>query len=183
MIGCLLDDDIAGPHVHHRVVEHHVDLAGQHDGVIDGTGAVHQRMSHGKTPRRRALADHLHHEVGIHFRFFGRIERRKFDHEQRGAEVGRQRRRFGAAIVRERESRRRGVRNPQLGRWGASGLERDAAVEQRNRLVVGIEGGHDAADVGCRCGGARQDERDDRGDYLAGHCVLLFMPAKPIPAR
>ena len=43
MIGRLLDDDIACPHVHHRVVEHHVDLAGQHDGVIDGPRAVHPR--------------------------------------------------------------------------------------------------------------------------------------------
>jgi hypothetical protein len=56
MIGRLLDDDIAGPHVHHRAVEHHVDLARQHDGVIDGPRAVHQRMPHGKTPRRRAFA-------------------------------------------------------------------------------------------------------------------------------
>jgi hypothetical protein len=45
----------------------------------------------------------------------------------------------------------------------------------------GIESGHDAADVGCG-GGARQKERDDRADYLAGHCFLLFMPAKPILA-
>ena len=55
MIGRLLDDDIAGLHVHHRVVKHHVDLAGQHVSVIDGPRAV-QRMPYGKTFRRRALA-------------------------------------------------------------------------------------------------------------------------------
>src|SRR6516225_9132922 len=79
MIGRLLDDHIAGPHVHHRVVEHHVDLARQHDGIIDGARAVHQRVPHGKAPPRRALADNLHHEIRVHFRLFGRIERRKFD--------------------------------------------------------------------------------------------------------
>ena len=38
---------------------------------------------------------------------------------------------------------------------------------------VTLERGHDAANVGCRCGGAGQDERDDRAEDLAGHCVLL----------
>src|SRR5262249_39641157 len=86
---------------------------------------------------------------------------------------------FGAAIVRERESRRRGVSDPQLGRRGVSGLERDTAVEQHNRLVVAIESGHDPADVGCRCGGVHQNECDDQADYLAGHYVLLFYAPKP----
>src|SRR5260221_5351485 len=34
VIGRLLDDDVARPHVHHRIVEHHVDLARQHHSLI-----------------------------------------------------------------------------------------------------------------------------------------------------
>src|SRR5262249_5383495 len=95
-----------------------------------------------------------------------------------GAGGGGWRRRLGAAVVREREWRRRRVRDPQLGRRRRAGLERDAAVEQRNRPVVAIERGHDAADVGCRGGGARQHQRDERTEEPAGHWVSLSMCAK-----
>ncbi len=40
MVGALLHQNVAGLHVHFGVVEQHVDLAVEHDGVIDGAGAV-----------------------------------------------------------------------------------------------------------------------------------------------
>jgi hypothetical protein len=51
------------------------------------------------------------------------------------------------------------------------------AIEQRNRLIIGIESGHDAADVGCGGGGARQKERDDRGATLL---VIAFSSLCPL---
>src|SRR6478735_1909977 len=45
-------------------------------------------MLHRKAPGRRVIADDLHHEIGIHLRFRGWIQRWKFDHANRGAVVG-----------------------------------------------------------------------------------------------
>ena len=89
MIGRLLDDDIACLHVDDRVVQHHVNLAGQDNGIINGSGAMHHWMLHGKAPRWRVISDDLHHEIGVHPGFGGGIERRKLDHSDLGAVVGR----------------------------------------------------------------------------------------------
>src|SRR5215470_10268136 len=45
MVGTLLLQDISGLQVHLGIVEQHVDLARQHDGVINAPSAVHVRMS------------------------------------------------------------------------------------------------------------------------------------------
>jgi hypothetical protein len=55
MIGCLLDHDVTRLDVNHRIVEHHVDFAGQNDGIVDGPRAVHERMPDRKSPGRRAI--------------------------------------------------------------------------------------------------------------------------------
>src|SRR5262244_703780 len=52
------------------------------------------------------------------------------------------------------------------------GVEREAAVEQRDRLVVGVEAGHDAADISGRGGRARQRDGDDRPECPVDHCFL-----------
>ncbi len=44
VVGAALDDHVARLAQHLGVVEHHPDLAGQDDAVIDRLGAVHQRM-------------------------------------------------------------------------------------------------------------------------------------------
>src|SRR5229473_50607 len=56
-----------------------------------------------------------------------------------------------------------------------------SAVPRSGGSAVGLaplssvnERGHDTTDVGCGGAGARQDERDDRAEDLAGHCVLLL---------
>ena len=59
VIGRLLDDDIACLHVHNRAVQHHVSLAGQDNGIINRSSAMHHRMLHGKPPGWRVISDHL----------------------------------------------------------------------------------------------------------------------------
>ena len=44
MIGAHLHQHIAGFEQHFRVVQQHGDLAGEHDGIVDGLGAMHHRM-------------------------------------------------------------------------------------------------------------------------------------------
>src|SRR5215813_989369 len=92
VIGRLLNHDVTGLEVRYRVIKHHVDLASQDHGVVDGSRAVHQRMFGRKSPGRRAITDHLHHEIGVHFCLSGGIEGWKLDHRKRRASVWWQRR-------------------------------------------------------------------------------------------
>lgn len=45
VVRAALDHDIACPHQGFRLVKHEVDLAGQHDRVVDGLGAVDHGMA------------------------------------------------------------------------------------------------------------------------------------------
>ena len=53
----LLHHDVAGLHVDLRVVEQHVDLAFQHDGVVDRAGAVREGVT--LVALRRRVDAHL----------------------------------------------------------------------------------------------------------------------------
>src|SRR5258707_4374176 len=44
VVGAALDHDVARLHLHRRIVHVHLDLALEHDDVIDGLGAVHARL-------------------------------------------------------------------------------------------------------------------------------------------
>jgi len=44
VIGTALDHDVALPQLHRRIVHVHLDLAFDHDDVVDGLGAVHVRV-------------------------------------------------------------------------------------------------------------------------------------------
>jgi hypothetical protein len=113
VIGGLLDRDIAGLQVHRFVIEHHVDLARHDDGVVDGAGAVHQRMSDRNAPRRCMIADDIHHRVRRYFCFRCGVERRKLDDPEGCAILGWiESGLFFRAIVRERKTGWCRIRRP-----------------------------------------------------------------------
>ena len=53
VVGRLLYDHVARLQTHVAVIEHHVDLAGENDRVVETAGAMHQRMLHRNAARRR----------------------------------------------------------------------------------------------------------------------------------
>src|SRR6516162_10573201 len=65
VVGAALDHDVASLHLHRRTVHVHLDLALEHDDVIDGLGAVHARLvarrevddGEPRPARRRGRAD------------------------------------------------------------------------------------------------------------------------------
>src|SRR5271154_7071547 len=89
VVGRLLHDDVARFEVYGLVVEHHVDLAGHDDGVVDRAGAVLQRIGHRRAAPRRVATGDIHHELGIHGREFGIIDRREFDDTENRAVIRR----------------------------------------------------------------------------------------------
>jgi hypothetical protein len=48
MIGAALDHDVARLHLHRRIVHIHLDLALEHDDIVDRLGAVHARLVAGR---------------------------------------------------------------------------------------------------------------------------------------
>jgi hypothetical protein len=65
VVGRLLHDHVARLQMHIAVVEHHVDLAGENDRVVETAGAMHQRMLHRNTARRHISDAFLQHFGGI----------------------------------------------------------------------------------------------------------------------
>src|SRR4051794_16314909 len=66
MIRPALDYDIPRFQVHLRIVEQHRDLAFEHDGIVDGLGAMHERMAAAATERRRLrITDALEHVLRL----------------------------------------------------------------------------------------------------------------------
>jgi hypothetical protein len=112
------------------------------------------------------VPERFHQGLGFHLGFRCGVERWKFHHAEDRAVL---RRRYadrarGWVVLRERQARRRGIGDPHDGGGKAvrSRRERQSAVEQHDRFVVGVKPGDDAADVGCHGGGARERQRDGR---------------------
>ena len=145
MIGALLDHHVAGFHVHFRIVEQHVDLAFENDGVIDALRTVHVGMPGG---RCRVAEAHFLQHGGVVDRP-GVLLRREIDDAQHAAirRRGDAALALGAVIV-SRNVGRRLVRRPQQGRDDLADIADAAvgrgAIHEHDGLAFRVVPGDDA---------------------------------------
>src|SRR5215467_5305206 len=124
VVGAALDHDVAGLHLHRRIVHVHLDLALEHDDVIDGLGAVHALLV-----ARREVDDGEPRPV-----------RRRGGADDAGAQI--------LDLFPNRDVRRRAVARPDQRRDGAGtrmlGVGRRALHDHLGD-VIGVMAGHEAA--------------------------------------
>src|SRR5581483_5389894 len=85
VIGALLDQHVAGLEMDFAVVEQHVDLALHDDGIVDGAGAVHERMARRPSPRWRMIGELALHVTGRELLHVRRDRREVDDAKSRAA--------------------------------------------------------------------------------------------------
>ena len=154
VVGALLDQHVARLHVDLAVVEQHVDLAVHDDGVVDGAGAVHERMARRQPALRRVAADLMMQMIVAHLVDLG-ADRRELDDAEHRAARGRRDADLAhgerGAVGGAADVGRRFAGHPQQPRGGrpVGALDgvRIVAVEQDDGLAAFVDGGDDAAHV------------------------------------
>ena len=134
MIGAALDQDVAGSEQHLALVHQRVDLAGEHDGVIDRVGLVKAGMARRAAVEGGAVTGAV---VGARALPLERgqalLVRRIFDDAEDRAVLGRRKpKRMVGDLVIAAVVGGRGPRLPQFGDDGAAGR---AVVDVRRRRV------------------------------------------------
>ena len=149
MVGALLHHDVAGLHMHFGIIQQHVDLALQHEGVVDAFRAVGEGVAGGFAAVAVVDAHFLQH--GLIADAAGVACGRKIHHAQDRA-LGRRRHRRGpvGAVRIAGDVDRRFLGHPEQGGdeagGGAHALVGRGAVDDDHGLAGLVMAGDDAPD-------------------------------------
>jgi hypothetical protein len=149
VVRALLHHDVARLQMHLGVVKEHVDLAVQHDGIVDRTGAVGVHVA--LVALRRRIDPHLLENLVVvdAVRQLA-LDRREIDHAADRAVAGRRHAGLLVHLVaRMRQIDRRFVGHPDVGHHVAFAALIDVgrrAIHQDHGLAVGVVARDDASD-------------------------------------